>query len=95
VSYKDLLLSLASYPDDSLGRYHMASIATANHQKCPRCGSRLVSLEWDERVNPREVQDLWQCWRCNNKFITTVPSEEREPSVAEITAPFFTSLVME
>jgi hypothetical protein len=55
----------------------------------------LVSLEWDERVNAREVQDLWQCWNCKNKFITTVTSEEKERPVAEITAPFFTSLVIE
>ncbi len=82
----------------------MASISTPHHEKCPRCGSGLVSLEWDERVNAREVQDLWHCWNCKNKFITTVTSEEfittvtseeKEPSVSEITAPFFTSLVME
>jgi hypothetical protein len=73
----------------------MASISTPHRQECPRCGSALVGLEWDERVNPREVQDLWQCWNCKNKFITTVSSEEKEPSVAEITTPFFTSLVME
>jgi DNA-directed RNA polymerase subunit RPC12/RpoP len=73
----------------------MASISTSHHEKCPQCGSRLVSLEWDERVNPQEVQDLWHCWSCNNEFITTVASSEKEPSAAEITAPFFTSLVME
>jgi hypothetical protein len=73
----------------------MASISTQHLEKCPRCGSVLVSLEWDERVNAREVQDLWYCWNCKNKFITTVASSEKEPSVAEITAPFFTSLVME
>jgi hypothetical protein len=73
----------------------MASIAAPDREKCPRCGSGLVSLEWDERVNAREVQDLWQCWNCRNKFITTVMSEGKEPSVAEITRPFFTSLVIE
>jgi hypothetical protein len=73
----------------------MASISTPHNEKCPRCGSGLVSLEWDERINAREVQDLWQCWNCKNKFITTVTSEEKGPSVAEITTPFFTSLVME
>jgi hypothetical protein len=73
----------------------MASISTSHPEKCPQCGSRLVSLEWDERVNPQEVQDLWHCWSCNNEFITTVASSEKEPSAAEITAPFFTSLVME
>jgi len=73
----------------------MASIPAPNHEKCPRCGSGLTSLEWDERINAREVQDLWQCWNCKNKFITTITSEEKEPSVAEITTPFFTSLVLE
>lgn len=73
----------------------MTSISTPHHQKCPRCGSGLVSLEWDEHVNAREVQDLWQCWDCKNRFITTVTSDEKEPSVSEITAPFFTSLAME
>jgi transcription elongation factor Elf1 len=64
-------------------------------KKCPRCGSGLVSLEWDERVNAREVQNLWHCWHCNNEFVTAVISEAEEPSVTEITKPFFTSLVME
>jgi hypothetical protein len=73
----------------------MASISGLHHEKCPRCGSRLVSLEWDERVNTREVQTLWHCWPCNNEFITMVISDEREPSAPEITKPFFTSLVME
>ena len=73
----------------------MTSTPAPHHEKCPQCGSELVSLDWDERINAREVQDLWQCWNCKNKFITTVTSEEKEPSVAEITAPFFTSLVVE
>jgi hypothetical protein len=33
----------------------MTSISTPFYEKCPRCGSRLVSLEWDERVNTQEV----------------------------------------
>ncbi len=73
----------------------MASISTPPREKCPRCGSGLVSLEWDERVNPREVQYLWHCWNCKNEYIATVTSDEKSPSVAEITEPFFTSLVME
>jgi DNA-directed RNA polymerase subunit RPC12/RpoP len=73
----------------------MAPISSPHHEKCPRCGSRLVSLEWDERVNAREVQDLWHCLRCKNEFITVEFSDEREPSITEITEPFFTSLVME
>jgi DNA-directed RNA polymerase subunit RPC12/RpoP len=73
----------------------MESISAPDREKCPRCGSGLVSLEWDERVNPREVQDLWHCWNCKSEFITTIASDEKGPSVAEITEPFFTSLVME
>jgi uncharacterized protein with PIN domain len=73
----------------------MASISSLHHEKCPRCGSGLVSLEWDERVNAREVQDLWRCWYCSNEFITVETSDEQETSIAEITKPFFTSLVME
>jgi DNA-directed RNA polymerase subunit RPC12/RpoP len=80
---------------DKRGRSHMVSISTLHHETCPRCGSRLVSLEWDERVNAQEVQDLWHCWTCKNEFVTTVISSQEETSVSEITAPFFTSLVTE
>ncbi len=73
----------------------MASILNEPFKKCPRCGSWLVSCEWNEHVNPGEVQDLWYCWQCQNEFITVEASNENEPSAAEITKPFFTSLVME
>jgi hypothetical protein len=73
----------------------MASISSPHHKKCPKCGSGLISLEWDERVSAREVQNLWHCWRCENEFITVGLSNDDEPSVSEITKPFFTSLVME
>jgi hypothetical protein len=55
----------------------------------------LVNLEWDERVNSHEVQDLWRCWNCQNEFITVEASDEQPASTTEITKPFFTSLVME
>jgi hypothetical protein len=64
-------------------------------RKMPSVRFWLVSLEWDERVNARETQDLWHCWNCKNEFTTVVISDEKEPSVTEITKPFFTSLVME
>jgi len=73
----------------------MASVSMPVHEKCPRCGSGLVHLEWYERVNAHEVQDPWHCWNCKNEFITVVTSDQKEPSLTEITAPFFTSLVME
>ena len=72
----------------------MASISTPHSEICPRCGSSLVELEWHERVNPREFQNLWHCWNCKKEFITSITSDEREPSVAEVTKPFFTSLVI-
>jgi DNA-directed RNA polymerase subunit RPC12/RpoP len=73
----------------------MVSIPNGHFKTCPQCGSRLVSLEWDEHVNPGEIQDLWHCWKCQSEFVTVEASDEKEPSVAEITKPFFTSLVME
>lgn len=73
----------------------MASISRLHHERCPRCGSGLISLEWDERVNSREVQDLWHCWNCQKEFITVELSDTQPPSTTEITKPFFTSLVME
>jgi hypothetical protein len=54
----------------------------------------LVHLEWHERVETREFQNLWHCWNCKNEFVTVVSSDERQPSVAEITEPLFTSLVI-
>jgi DNA-directed RNA polymerase subunit RPC12/RpoP len=72
----------------------MASISTSDREQCPRCGSGSTHLEWHERVKAQQFQNLWRCWNCDNEFITAVTSDEREPSVAEITAPFFTSLVV-
>lgn len=65
------------------------------HERCPRCGSGLVSLEWYEPVASGEVQDLWRCWKCHNEFITVEPSDEKQLSVPEINKQFFTSLLME
>jgi hypothetical protein len=73
----------------------MALISIPDHEKCPRCGSGLVHLEWHERVNPQEVQDLWHCWDCKSAFVTVLASDEKEPSVTEkITERFFTSLLV-
>jgi Zn finger protein HypA/HybF involved in hydrogenase expression len=72
----------------------MASISTPHHEICPQCGSDSVHLEWHERVKAQEFQNLWHCWNCKNEFVTVVISDESEPSVAEITEPFFTSLVI-
>ncbi len=72
-----------------------SAISSLRHEQCPKCGSQSVSLEWDERVNSREVQDLWHCWKCQNDFITVESSDEKQPPVGEITKPFFTSLLME
>jgi C4-type Zn-finger protein len=73
----------------------MASVSSVQRETCPHCGSTLVNLDWDERVNGSEIQDLWHCWNCNNEFITVVASDRKPPEVAEITRPFFTSLLIE
>jgi len=73
----------------------MASIfATPDSEKCPQCGSGLVHLEWRERVNAQEIHDLWRCFNCKSEFVTAATPDEREPSVVEITKPFFTSLIV-
>jgi hypothetical protein len=76
------------------GRFHMASVSIPHQEKCPRCGSEVVHLEWRERGNAQEVQYLWHCWNCKNEFVTVATSAEKEPSVTEITEPFFTSLLV-
>ena len=77
------------------GRFRMASIfSTPDSEKCPQCGSGLVHLEWRERVNAQEIQDLWHCCSCEHEFIIAATSDEIEPSVVEVTRPFFTSLVV-
>ncbi|WP_342732863.1 hypothetical protein [Bradyrhizobium sp. B117] len=72
----------------------MASVSAPHNEKCPRCGSGLVDLEWRERINPQEAQELWRCWNCKREFITAVASDGIEPSVAEIAEPFFTNLLV-
>ncbi|MGY3621632.1 DNA-directed RNA polymerase subunit RPC12/RpoP [Bradyrhizobium sp. USDA 10063] len=72
----------------------MAPISLRHREKCPRCGSALIHLEWHERVNAREIQHLWRCWDCKHEFVTVVTSDEKAPSVTEITMPFFTSLLV-
>jgi hypothetical protein len=74
----------------------MTSTPSAHQEQCPRCGSKLVSIEWDERVNAQEVQNLRRCLDCRNEFVSLEVSKEEQPtSDAEITKPFFTSLVIE
>jgi transcriptional regulator NrdR family protein len=72
----------------------MVSVSISHHEKCPRCGSGAVHLEWRERANAQQVQYLLHCANCQNEFVTVVSSEEKEPSIAEITGPFFTSLLV-
>ena len=72
----------------------MASISMPHQEKCPRCRSGLTHLKWHERVNPQEFQNLWHCWNCKNEFVTVATSDEKEPTVTEITEPFFTSLLV-
>jgi transcription elongation factor Elf1 len=72
----------------------MASVSIPHHEKCPRCGSGSVHLEWRECVNAQEVQYLWHCGNCKNEFVTVVTSDEKEPPVTGITERFFTSLLV-
>jgi len=73
----------------------MTSVASGYEEQCTRCGSKLVTCEWDERVNEEQVQYLWRCWNCKSEFLTVVASDEKRASETEITKPFFTSLVIE
>jgi len=74
----------------------MTSIPGGDQEQCPRCGSKLVNIEWDERVNAQEVQTLRHCLNCSNEFVSLEASKEEQPaSDAETTKPFFTSLVIE
>lgn len=83
-------------PMASLRKYtsfHMASISMAHSDKCSRCGSALVHLEWHERTGA-QVQYLWRCWNCKNEFVTLASSDETDPPAVEITKLFFTSLLV-
>ena len=73
----------------------MTTIPNGHEEKCTQCGSKAVYVEWDERVNATQVQYLWRCLKCKNKFITQVASDEQPISDPEITKRFFTSLVIE
>lgn len=73
----------------------MTVLPDGHEQKCTRCGSTMIKPEWDERVSASEVQVLWHCVNCSNEFVTQAASDEKPASEAEITKPFFTSLVVE
>jgi len=47
----------------------MAPVSALHNEKCPRCGSGLVHLEWHERINAQEAQELWPCWNCKSEFV--------------------------
>ena len=47
----------------------MTSVASGHEEQCTRCGSKLVTCEWDERVNEQQVQYLWRCWNCKSEFV--------------------------
>ncbi|SFH98776.1 hypothetical protein SAMN05216525_103207 [Bradyrhizobium sp. Gha] len=67
---------------------------SALHERCPRCGSGLMHLEWHERINAQEAQELWRCWNCKSEFVTAAEPDRTEPSAADITEPFFTNLLV-
>jgi hypothetical protein len=73
----------------------MTRVPGGREEKCTRCGSHLIDAEWEEQVSAAEVQYLWRCESCGNEFVTQLASAGKPPSGAEITLPFFTSLVVE
>lgn len=73
----------------------MASTTQDHNGTCTRCGSRLIHLEWEERLDPHQFQQLWRCFDCRNEFVTLCASEEGRVPGADIIEPFFTSLVVE
>lgn len=73
----------------------MKSIANAHDERCARCGSAFLTLEWDERVSAHEVEQLWHCLNCSNEFVTMAACDEMQASsAAAVTEPFFTSLLV-
>lgn len=73
----------------------MTALPDEQERQCPRCSSKVVNPEWDERVSAGEVQVLWHCANCSHEFVTQAASVEEPAPEAEITKPFFTSLVVE
>ena len=73
----------------------MALTTKDDNGTCRRCGSRLIHLEWEERLDPHQLQQLWKCLECRNEFVTLQGSEEESAPSAEIIEPFFTNLVVE
>jgi DNA-directed RNA polymerase subunit RPC12/RpoP len=73
----------------------MTKVPGGQEEKCTRCGSNLIDAEWDELVSAGEIQYLWRCESCGNEFVTRGVCAEQPASEAEITKPFFTSLVVE
>ena len=72
----------------------MAS-TTANHEgTCTHCGSRLIHLDWEERLDSHQIQKLWRCLECKQEFVTLQASEEESASSAEIVKPFFPGLLV-
>lgn len=72
----------------------MASVATNHDGTCTRCGSRLIHLDWEERLDPHQIQKLWRCLECKNEFVTLHVSEEESATSTEIIEPFLSSLVV-
>jgi hypothetical protein len=54
----------------------------------------LIFLEWEERLDSHQMQKLWQCFECKNKFVTLHVSEEESATSAEIVKPYFSSLLV-
>lgn len=73
----------------------MASITKDHRGTCTRCSSRLINLEWEERLDSHQIQQLWKCLECRNEFVTVNAFEEESTTSDDIIEPFFTNLVVE
>lgn len=72
----------------------MASTTTNHDGTCTRCGSRLIYLDWEERLDAHQIQKLWRCLECKNEFVTVHASEQENATSTEIIEPFLSSLVV-
>lgn len=73
----------------------MSSTTTNHDGTCTRCGSRLIYLDWEERLDSHQIQKLWRCFACKHEFVTVQASEAESATSTEIVKPFFSSLLVE
>ena len=40
--------------------------------RCVQCGNRLITPEWSEYRDDRQIHHLWHCWKCGCHFETEI-----------------------